>query len=36
VGDLVCTGTLIVALPHLMYGSDASGPAPRFLLSKIN
>ena len=36
VGDLVCTGTLIVALPHLMYGTDAAGAAPRFLLSKIN
>ncbi|KAJ4288299.1 separase/separin [Collariella sp. IMI 366227] len=35
-GDLVCEGMLIVATPHLMYGSDAAGPAPRFLLSKIN
>ncbi|KAH7363332.1 cutinase-domain-containing protein [Plectosphaerella cucumerina] len=36
VGDLVCTGSLIVAAPHLAYQSDASGPAPRFLISKIN
>ncbi|KAK4096466.1 carbohydrate esterase family 5 protein [Parathielavia hyrcaniae] len=35
-GDLVCSGMLIIALPHLTYGSDARGPAPRFLLSKIS
>lgn len=35
-GDLVCEGQLIIAAPHLAYGDDASGPAPEFLLSKIN
>ncbi|UZP38829.1 hypothetical protein NXS19_006645 [Fusarium pseudograminearum] len=36
VGDLVCTGTLIVAGPHLLYQSDASGGAPRFLIQKAD
>lgn len=36
VGDLVCEGLLIVAGPHLTYGSDARGPAPEFLVEKIN
>ncbi|KAL4731184.1 hypothetical protein ACLX1H_000145 [Fusarium chlamydosporum] len=36
IGDLVCTGTLIVAAPHLAYQSDASGPAPQFLIKRIN
>ncbi|GKU08209.1 cutinase 3 [Fusarium langsethiae] len=35
-GDLVCTGTLIVAGPHLLYQTDASGPAPRFLIEKAD
>ncbi|KAM0378507.1 hypothetical protein ACHAPY_006201 [Fusarium culmorum] len=36
VGDLVCTGTLIVAGPHLLYQTDASGAAPRFLIQKAD
>jgi cutinase len=36
VGDLVCTGSLIVAAPHLAYQSDASGPAPQFLIQRLN
>jgi cutinase len=35
VGDLVCTGSLIVAAPHLAYQSDASGPAPEFLIQRV-
>jgi cutinase len=35
VGDLVCTGSLIVAAPHLAYQSDASGPAPQFLIQRV-
>merc|ERR1712159_557367 len=34
-GDLVCTGSLIVAAPHLAYGPDARGPAPEFLIEKV-
>ncbi len=34
-GDLVCTGSLIVAAPHLAYQSDASGPAPQFLIQRV-
>ncbi|KAF4460741.1 carbohydrate esterase family 5 [Fusarium albosuccineum] len=34
-GDLVCTGSLIVAAPHLAYQSDAAGPAPEFLIEKV-
>ncbi|CAJ0543298.1 Ff.00g005080.m01.CDS01 [Fusarium sp. VM40] len=36
VGDLVCTGTLVVAGPHLLYQSDASGEAPEFLIEKAD
>lgn len=35
IGDLVCTGSLIVAAPHLAYQSDASGPAPEFLIQRV-
>ncbi|KAH6970640.1 cutinase-domain-containing protein [Ilyonectria sp. MPI-CAGE-AT-0026] len=35
VGDLVCTGSLIVAAPHLAYQSDASGAAPEFLIQQV-
>lgn len=35
VGDLVCSGTLIIAAPHLTYGSDARGPAPQFLVQRL-
>ncbi|KAM0246449.1 hypothetical protein ACHAP5_004764 [Fusarium lateritium] len=35
-GDLVCTGTLVVAGPHLMYQSAASGAAPQFLIQKAD
>ncbi|RKK94978.1 Cutinase [Fusarium oxysporum] len=35
IGDLVCTGSLIVAAPHLAYQSDASGPAPQFLIQRV-
>ncbi|RGP77053.1 cutinase 3 [Fusarium longipes] len=35
-GDLVCTGTLIVAGPHLLYQTDAAGAAPRFLIEKAD
>ncbi|KAF5022712.1 hypothetical protein F66182_5260 [Fusarium sp. NRRL 66182] len=34
-GDLVCTGSLVVAGPHLMYQSDAAGPAPQFLIQRV-
>lgn len=36
VGDLVCTGTLVIAAPHLLYQTDASGPAPAFLIEKAD
>ncbi|KAF5649383.1 cutinase 3 [Fusarium sp. NRRL 52700] len=35
-GDLVCTGSLIVAAPHLAYQSAASGAAPEFLIEKAD
>ncbi|EMT74241.1 Cutinase 3 [Fusarium odoratissimum] len=35
-GDLVCTGSLIVAAPHLAYQSAASGAAPEFLIQKAD
>jgi cutinase len=35
-GDLVCTGSLIVAAPHFGYTADSLGPAPEFLKSKID
>lgn len=34
-GDLVCTGSLVITAAHLSYGPDAAGEAPRFLASKI-
>jgi cutinase len=33
--DYVCWGTLIVAPGHFLYGDEARGEAPRFLISKI-
>jgi len=36
VGDLVCTGTLIVAPAHFLYTTDSLGPAPQFLKGKID
>ncbi|KAK4213418.1 family 5 putative carbohydrate esterase [Rhypophila decipiens] len=35
-GDLVCTGTLIVTPAHTTYADEASGPAPAFLIARIN
>ncbi|KAF4982481.1 hypothetical protein FZEAL_1906 [Fusarium zealandicum] len=34
-GDLVCSGSLIVAAPHLAYQSAAAGPAPEFLIQRV-
>ncbi|KAM0344775.1 hypothetical protein ACHAPU_007149 [Fusarium lateritium] len=36
VGDLVCTGSLVVAAPHLAYQSAASGPGPEFLIQRVD
>ncbi|KAF4996511.1 hypothetical protein FGRMN_4465 [Fusarium graminum] len=36
VGDLVCTGSLIVAAPHLAYQSAASGAGPEFLIQRVD
>ncbi|KAK0737448.1 cutinase-domain-containing protein [Apiosordaria backusii] len=36
VGDLVCTGQLIVTAAHLTYGDEARNEAPRFLIARIN
>lgn len=36
VGDAVCTGTLLVLPAHLTYGDEGEGPAPQFLISRIN
>ncbi|KAM0323904.1 hypothetical protein ACHAQA_008485 [Verticillium albo-atrum] len=35
-GDLVCDGQLIITASHLTYGSDARGPAPAFLIARVN
>lgn len=35
-GDAVCTGTLTILPPHLLYGSEARDEAPKFLAEKIN
>ncbi|KAI8799570.1 cutinase [Cladochytrium replicatum] len=34
-GDLVCSGTLIIAAPHFLYNTAASGPASTFLVRKL-
>lgn len=34
-GDLVCTGSLVVLPAHLTYGDEAEDEAPKFLLSKV-
>ncbi|KAH7202963.1 cutinase-domain-containing protein [Fusarium oxysporum] len=34
-GDLVCTGSLVIAGPHLMYQSAAAGAAPEFLIQRV-
>ncbi|KAK4172283.1 cutinase-domain-containing protein [Triangularia setosa] len=36
IGDLVCTGSLIVTAAHLTYGDEARNEAPRFLIARIN
>ena len=35
-GDLVCTGTLIIAPPHLAYQTVARGRAADFLAGQVN
>lgn len=35
-GDLVCSGTLILAAPHFTYQGAASREAPRFLIDRVN
>ncbi|KAH7024934.1 cutinase [Microdochium trichocladiopsis] len=35
VGDLVCTGSLVITAAHLSYQDEAAGAAPQFLISKI-
>lgn len=35
VTDAVCYGTLYVGGAHFVYGADAAGPAPRFLIQQI-
>jgi len=35
VGDLVCTGSLVITAAHLSYNDEASTEAPQFLISKI-
>ncbi|KAH7140013.1 cutinase [Dactylonectria estremocensis] len=34
-GDLVCTGSLVVAAPHLAYQNDAGNAAPEFLIQQV-
>ncbi|KAK3984899.1 cutinase-domain-containing protein [Cladorrhinum sp. PSN332] len=36
VGDLVCSGSLVVTAAHLTYGDEARNEAPRFLIARIN
>ncbi|KAK4164625.1 cutinase-domain-containing protein [Cladorrhinum sp. PSN259] len=36
VGDLVCTGSLVVTAAHLTYGDEARNEAPKFLIARIN
>jgi cutinase len=35
-GDAVCNGTLLVLPAHLTYADEAEGPAPQFLIARIN
>ncbi|KAF4949153.1 hypothetical protein FSARC_13571 [Fusarium sarcochroum] len=35
-GDMVCTGSLVVAGPHLMYQSVAANEAPAFLIKQVD
>nr|RBQ90672.1 hypothetical protein FVER53263_12346 [Fusarium verticillioides] len=34
--DLVCDGTLFILPAHFLYGADAAGPGPEFLVGQIN
>ncbi|KAF5722417.1 cutinase [Fusarium mundagurra] len=34
--DLVCDGTLFILPAHFLYGVDAAGPGPEFLVGQIN
>lgn len=35
-GDAVCTGSLTILPAHFEYEGAASGPAPEFLIQRIN